>query len=188
MFTHCTPTLVFKYGYDVLSKHWLRMQRPSDSMLFCGSNRYQLHCGDFSHFIRAAQKGRIPPSGNWYWFPQMAPIKSYVGLSPKSGRILANSHGHLSDHLVHQKAFWKTRTGFLQQLHHLSAFLRKYLLWSFGKWIHPVYNPAYKLNRLVSSLVQVQRQTHTHAVRLNSPPSWVHAHRLLRTMDLNTLL
>jgi len=124
-FTNCHSHFSFKYG-TILSRHWLRMQRPSGSVLL--RSRYQCTAGLF-HLSWLPKAEFL---GNWYWFPQwQQDFNNPMSVLAQIQRIY-DSIGHLSDHLVH-KAF-ETGPGFLFNSF-ISIPLSEKIRVLLGKWI-----------------------------------------------------
>jgi DNA polymerase-3 subunit alpha len=179
MFINCHSHFSFKYG--TISVAALVADAKAKRIDAFALTDINSTAGLFP-FIRAAQKAGIHPVIGIDF--RNGSSQSYVGLAQnQEGFYELNSH--LSDHLVHKKHFEKHAPAFSNSFI-IYPLPEKYFVLRENEFIgvHP-----HQLNRLVSSpwyqykdkLILLQSVNFTSKLEFN-------AHRLLRSIDLNTLL
>jgi len=179
MFINCHSHFSFKYG--TMSVAALVADAKAKRIDAFALTDINCTAGLFP-FIHAAQKAGIHPVIGIDF--RNGSSQSYVGLAQnQEGFYELNSH--LSDHLVHKKPFEKRAPAFSNSFI-IYPLPEKYFVLRENEFIgvHP-----HQLNRLVSSpwyqykdkLILLQSVNFTSKLEFN-------AHRLLRSIDLNTLL
>jgi DNA polymerase-3 subunit alpha len=179
MFINCHSHFSFKYG--TMSVEALVADAKAKRIDAFALTDINCTAGLFP-FIRAAQKAGIHPVVGIDF--RNGTNQSYVGLAQNQEGFY-ELNGHLSDHLVHKKPFEKRAPAFSNSFI-IYPLPEKYFALRENEFIgvHP-----HQLNRLVSSpwykfknkLVLLQSVNFTSKLEFN-------AHRLLRSIDLNTLL
>lgn len=179
MFINCHSHFSFKYG--TLSVDSLIEEAKSKRLDALALTDINCTAGVFP-FIRAAQKAGIHPVIGIDF--RNGTKQSYIGLA-RNQEGFYELNTHLSDHLVHKKPFKKRAPDF-DHCFVIYPLPNRFFTLRGNEYIgvHPT-----QLNRLISSpwfqykdrLVMLQTATFSSKIEFN-------AHRLLRSIDLNTLL
>ncbi|OOG68598.1 DNA polymerase III subunit alpha [Algoriphagus sp. A40] len=179
MFLNCHSHFSFKYG--TMSVEALIAEAKSKKLNSLALTDINCTAGIFP-FIRAAQTTGIHPIVGIDFRNGMR--RQYIGLA-RNQEGFFELNQHLSEHLIQKKEF-KTKA---------PAFSNSFIIYPFSEQVFPLRENEYigvhpaQLNKLLISpwyrrkekLVLLQPATFASKVQFNS-------HRLLRSMDLNTLL
>jgi DNA polymerase-3 subunit alpha len=179
MFLNCHSHFSFKYG--TMSVEALIAEAKGKKLDALALTDINCTAGIFP-FIRAAQKSGIHPVIGIDF--RNVTQQQYIGLA-RNQEGLYELNRHLSDHLVHKKEFTSKAP----------AFENSFVIYPLPEKLIPLRENEFvgvhpgQLNRLISSpwfrkkekLVLLQPATFSSKVQFS-------AHRLLRSIDLNTLL
>lgn len=179
MFINCHSHFSFKYGTQSVDA--LISEAKSKKLDALALTDINCTAGVFP-FIRAAQKAGIHPVIGIDF--RNGTSQQYIGLA-KNQEGFFELNEHLSHHLTHRRAFHSKAP----------AFEHSFVIYPFSEKLFPLRENEYigihpsQLNRLLTSpwfrkkekLVLLQPATFSSKIQFN-------AHRLLRSIDLNTLL
>ncbi|WP_268033892.1 DNA polymerase III subunit alpha [Algoriphagus sp. PAP.12] len=179
MFINCHSHFSFKYGTQSVDA--LISEAKSKKLDALALTDINCTAGVFP-FIRAAQKAGIHPVIGIDF--RNGTSQQYIGLA-KNQEGFFELNEHLSHHLIHKRPFHSKAP----------AFEHSFVIYPFSEKLIPLRENEYvgihpsQLNRLLTSpwfrkkekLVLLQPATFSSKIQFN-------AHRLLRSIDLNTLL